>query len=118
MPAPSPLAIATQAVNRLVKEEKYYKKEVTTQTETIKKLEEDLPESSKTDENAEYMLKQQERALGETKAIFEPLHEKIADAVQRLEEHIATAEGGDGPADEIAKAKEALEHGKAVASSS
>ncbi|KXJ96024.1 tubulin binding cofactor A [Microdochium bolleyi] len=117
MPAPSPLAIATQAVNRLVKEDKYYEKEVTAQTEKIKKLEEGLLEASKTDENAEYMLKQEQRALGETKAIFAPLREKIADAVQRLEEHIATAESEGGPADEIAKAKEALEQGKAAASS-
>ncbi|KAH7034812.1 tubulin binding cofactor A [Microdochium trichocladiopsis] len=115
MPAPSPLAIATQAVTRLVKEDKFYQKEVTAQTEKIKKLEANLPEASKTDENAEYMLRQEQKALEETKAVFSPLHEKIADAVQRLEEHIATAESEGGPEGEIAKAKEALEQGKTVA---
>lgn len=58
--------------------------------------------------------KKQKKALEETKAIFGPLRIKIADAVQRLEEQIATAESADGPADEITKAKEALEQGKAV----
>lgn len=58
MPAPSQLAIATQAVTRLVKEDKYYEKEVTTQEGEIKKLEADLPEATKTDENAEFMLRQ------------------------------------------------------------
>jgi len=58
MPAPSQLAIATQAVNRLVKEDKYYEKEVSTQEAEIEKLEADLPEATKTDENAEFMLRQ------------------------------------------------------------
>lgn len=43
------------------------------------------------------------------------MNEKIAEAVGRLEEQIATAEGdGGSPAEEISKAKEALELGKAV----
>ncbi len=62
MPAPSPLAIAMQAVNRLVKEEKYYQKELAQQTERVKKLE--AAEAGKVDgddgdENAEFVLKQE-----------------------------------------------------------
>lgn len=47
--------------------------------------------------------------------MFPRLHEKITEAVSRLEEQIATVEGDSSvPADEVAKAKEALELGKAV----
>lgn len=47
--------------------------------------------------------------------MFPPLSEKIGEAVRRLEEQIAAAEGeGAAPADEFAKAKAALELGKAV----
>ena len=50
-----------------------------------------------------------------------PLREKIAEAVRRLEEQLATVEGGGegegggaAAADEVAKAKAALELGRAV----
>ncbi|RYO87533.1 hypothetical protein DL764_008845 [Monosporascus ibericus] len=117
MPAPSPLTIATQAVNRLVKEEQYYQKELAQQTERVKKLEAEAADSkdgSGGDDNAEFMRKQERKALEETKTMFLPLNEKIGEAVRRLEEQIATAESEGGSADEMAKAKEALESGRAV----
>jgi tubulin-specific chaperone A len=55
MPAPSKLAIATSSVQRLVKEETSYRKEQAQQEERIKKLEGEVG----SDENAEYMLKQE-----------------------------------------------------------
>ncbi|KAJ8125437.1 hypothetical protein O1611_g8203 [Lasiodiplodia mahajangana] len=62
MPAPSPLAIATQSVQRLVKEDSYYRKELAQQTERVKKIEENLKASSEsTDENSAFMLKQEVR---------------------------------------------------------
>ncbi|RYP55456.1 hypothetical protein DL770_010909 [Monosporascus sp. CRB-9-2] len=63
MPAPSPLTIATQAVNRLVKEEQYYQKELAQQTERVKKLEAEAANSKDGggDDNAEFMLKQEVR---------------------------------------------------------
>ncbi|OTA93642.1 hypothetical protein M434DRAFT_395460 [Hypoxylon sp. CO27-5] len=115
MPAPSPLTIATQSVQRLVKEEKYYRKELTQQSERVKKLEAELKSGGEAaDGNAEFVLKQEQKAVDETKAVFAPLNERIAEAVQRLEEQIATAESENGSAEEIQKAKEALELGKAV----
>jgi len=56
MPAPSPLAIATSALNRLVKEESSYHKELEQQSARIAKLEagEDAD-----NENAEFILRQQ-----------------------------------------------------------
>jgi tubulin-specific chaperone A len=60
MAPPTPLAIATQAVNRLVKEESYYHKEQASQEKRIQKLEEDIKNNSPDlDGNAEYILKQE-----------------------------------------------------------
>jgi tubulin-specific chaperone A len=64
MPAPSPLAIATQSVQRLVKEDSYYRKELAQQSERVTKIEADLkaaPESA--DGNAAFMLKQEVSSL-------------------------------------------------------
>ncbi|KAI2628921.1 putative tubulin-specific chaperone Rbl2 [Xylaria nigripes] len=118
MPPPSPLVIATQSVLRLVKEDTYYRKELTQQTERVKKLEADLSTSGEpADGNAAYMVKQEQRAIEETRAVFAPLHRRIADAVQRLKEQLAIAESEGAPEDEITKAKEALKLGQSFESS-
>lgn len=60
MAPPTPLAIATQAVNRLVKEESYYHKEQASQEKRINKLEEDIENNiPDLDTNSEYILKQE-----------------------------------------------------------
>ncbi|AEO70339.1 uncharacterized protein THITE_2147180 [Thermothielavioides terrestris NRRL 8126] len=117
MAPPTPLAIATQAVNRLVKEESYYHKEQANQEKRIKKLEEDIENNSPDlDSNAEYILKQEKTALDETKAVFGPLRKRIADAVEKLEEQIAISESdGTGSEEELKKAKEALASGQKLA---
>jgi tubulin-specific chaperone A len=56
----------------------------------------------------------QQKAIEETRAVFVPLRERIVEAVQRLEEQIATAESESAAADEITKAKEALALGRAL----
>lgn len=113
MPAPSPLVIATQSVQRLVKEDTYYRKELTQQSERVKKLETDLNASGESaDGNAAFMLKQEQKAVEETRAVFAPLHERIADAVRRLEEQLATAESEGASAEDVAKAKDALKLGQ------
>lgn len=55
MPAPSPLAIATSSLKRLVKEEASYDLEEKKQLADIKKL---GASNNEEDENAEYQLKQ------------------------------------------------------------
>lgn len=55
MPAPSQLAIATSALNRLVKEEASYHKELEQQSARIAKLE---AGEGADDENVEYILRQ------------------------------------------------------------
>ncbi|KAI5862224.1 tubulin binding cofactor A [Durotheca rogersii] len=112
MPAPGPLVIATQSVQRLVKEDGYYRKELAQQSERVEKLEAELKES--TDGNASFVLKQEQKALEETKAVFAPLRKRIVEAVQRLEEQIAAAESEGAPPDEIKAAKDSLELGKGV----
>jgi tubulin-specific chaperone A len=55
MAPPSKLAVATSSVNRLVKEEASYHKEIKQQETRIKNLE----GTENEDENAEYQLKQE-----------------------------------------------------------
>lgn len=54
MAPPSPLAIATSVLKRLVKEEASYHKELEQQQTRVAKVEQDS-----SDENAEYVLKQE-----------------------------------------------------------
>lgn len=67
MPAPSPLSIATSSVQRLLKEESYYHKELASQQVRVEKLEKDLSErtagqaESEEHQNDEFMLKQEVR---------------------------------------------------------
>ncbi|KAK4162152.1 tubulin binding cofactor A [Cladorrhinum sp. PSN259] len=117
MAPPTPLSIATQSVNRLVKEEAYYHKEQASQEKRIAKLKQDIKTTkpAELDSNAEYMLKQEQTALEETKNVFAPLLERIEEAVAKLEEQIAISES-DGAAseEELKKAREALENGQKV----
>ncbi|KAJ4415105.1 tubulin folding cofactor A [Gnomoniopsis sp. IMI 355080] len=115
MPPPSPLAIATSSVQRLVKEESMYHKELVHQQTRVSKLEQDIANKNPDlDENAEYMLKQEKQAMDETKAVFQPLRKRIADAVAKLEEQIALSESGadEGSAEQLAKAKDTLTQGQ------
>ena len=60
MAPPSALTIATQSVQRLVKEESYYHKEQANQEARIQKLANDIDtKSSELDSNAIYVLKQE-----------------------------------------------------------
>ncbi|KAL1878642.1 tubulin folding cofactor A [Diaporthe australafricana] len=116
MAPPSPLAVATSSVQRLVKEEAYYHKDLTSQQARIANLEKDINEkSSDLDENAEYVLKQEKQAAEETRNVFGPLRNRITDAISKLEEQIAIGESSaddDAAGAELAKAKEALKQGQ------
>ncbi|KAK3995366.1 tubulin binding cofactor A [Cladorrhinum sp. PSN332] len=117
MAPPTALSIATQSVNRLVKEEAYYHKEQASQEKRIAKLKQELEATNPADldSNAEYMIKQEQTALEETKNVFAPLLERIAEAVVKLEVQIAISESdGTASEEELKKAKEALESGQKV----
>ncbi|KAJ6782315.1 hypothetical protein PWT90_08638 [Aphanocladium album] len=116
MPAPSPLAITTSSVQRLLKEEASYHKELADQEKTLKNLEEKLKAgSADEDGNEAFMLKQHQTAIEQTKGVFGPLKQRIADAVDKLEDQLAAAEQAGAPEAEITQAKAILTQGKAAA---
>ncbi|KAK3180217.1 tubulin folding cofactor A [Lecanicillium sp. MT-2017a] len=108
MPPPSPLAIATGSVQRLVKEEASYHKELVDQEKELQAAEEKIKAGQDDEDgNASFMVKQQ------TKAVFGPLKTRIDAAVAKLEEQLAAAEQqGGSPEKEIAVAKSALADAK------
>ncbi|KAF4636472.1 hypothetical protein G7Y89_g1623 [Cudoniella acicularis] len=112
MAPPSPLAIATSSVNRLVKEEASYHKELKHQEARVEKL----LASKDEDENAEYQLKQERTAIEETRAVFPPLLQRIEDALHRLEDQLATGEANGASETEIKNAKETIAKAKELAS--
>jgi tubulin-specific chaperone A len=62
MPAPSPLAIATSALQRLAKEEASYHKELQIQQKSIDRLEKNQTQETDEDRgNYEFQLKQEVR---------------------------------------------------------
>ncbi|CAK7242861.1 MAG: tubulin folding cofactor A [Sporothrix thermara] len=120
MPPPSDLAIATKAVERLVKEEAFYRAELAKQQERVRQLAAEIAavaDPSTLDSNAEFVLKQESRAVDETKAVFAPLRQRTAESVLTLEEQIAIREAdqADGAAaadDELEKARAVLRTGQ------
>ncbi|TPX18454.1 uncharacterized protein E0L32_011639 [Thyridium curvatum] len=114
MPAPSELAIATKAVERLTKEERYYQSELVRQQERVQKLEEEIKKGgADLDPNAEFILRQEKQAADETVAIFTPLKERTEAAVTKLEEQLAMSESsGSAADDELTAAREALKKGQ------
>ncbi|UNI14864.1 tubulin folding cofactor A [Purpureocillium takamizusanense] len=116
MPAPSPLAIATSSVERLLKEEKSYHQELAQQEAQVKALEDKIKArgAASEDGNDEFMLKQQQTAVEQTRAVFAPLRERIATAVTKLEEQIATSEESNTNAADLETAKAVLARARAA----
>ncbi|ETN44384.1 uncharacterized protein HMPREF1541_10564 [Cyphellophora europaea CBS 101466] len=99
--APSHLSIATGALQRLVKEEASYHKEMEQQKVRIAKLEgEKGTEVSGSDGNEAFELRQEKQALEETKRVIPGLREKITSAREKLESLL-----GDDAANEQEKEK-------------
>ncbi|KAF7115366.1 hypothetical protein CNMCM5793_002182 [Aspergillus hiratsukae] len=107
----SQLEIATASVERLVKEEASYHRELQQQTERIQKLE---SQEAGEDENREYMLKQERLALEETKKVLPSLKQKIDEAVANLESLLIEEgkKGSESNVDQITAGKEAIAKAK------
>ncbi|KAH0338616.1 hypothetical protein KCU81_g7544, partial [Aureobasidium melanogenum] len=105
MAPPSQLAIATSAVNRLVKEEASYHKELEQQQARIEKLK----QAGSDDENAEWNMKQENRALEETKAMFPQLRNRIQESLAKLEQQLNQEQNDP---EEITKAKKTVASAK------
>ncbi|KAL8860431.1 MAG: hypothetical protein Q9178_003090 [Gyalolechia marmorata] len=112
MSRPSPLAISVASIRRLLKEETTYRTELKTQESRLQKLEAEGGEGD--DGNREWNVRQeklnynpihvylemlmatiladeQKQAIQETKAVFEPLREKLLGAVDGLEQLLVRA---------------------------
>jgi len=116
MPPPTQLAIATSSVQRLIKEEASYHKELTKQEARLAQLQQQSQTNGgiDADENAGFQLKQEMAAIEETKAIFPSLRVRIASAVVVLEEQLEqAAEGSPASETEVTKAREVLTGAKA-----
>ncbi|KAI5209872.1 hypothetical protein E4T39_00387 [Aureobasidium subglaciale] len=106
MAPPSQLAIATSAVTRLVKEEASYHKELEQQQARLEKLK----QVNSDEENAEWNLKQENRALDETKAMFPQLRNRIQESLAKLEQQLA--QGEQNSPEEVTKAQDAVASAK------
>ncbi|CAF9904759.1 MAG: hypothetical protein GOMPHAMPRED_002939 [Gomphillus americanus] len=104
--APSQISIATSSLNRLIKEEASYHKELTQQEARLTKLESGPDEEG----NKDFLIRQEKTAIEETKRMFPRLESDIATGRQRL---LDVMKAGGGSEEEIAKAQEALKAGKA-----
>lgn len=81
---PSPLAIATSVVKRLVKEQRTYVLELESQQRRIDKIEQD-EEGEGEDGNRLFRLSQEKAGLQETRNVFGPLSTRITEAVAKLD---------------------------------
>ncbi|EAW06321.1 putative tubulin-specific chaperone Rbl2 [Aspergillus clavatus NRRL 1] len=110
MPPPTHFEVAISSVERLVKEEQSYHREIQQQTDKIKKLETEKSE----DENREYLLKQERLALEETKKVLPTLKHKIDEAVAKLEKALEEEgkRGSESNVKHITAAKEAIAKAK------
>ncbi|KAI5300097.1 hypothetical protein KEM55_000089, partial [Ascosphaera atra] len=95
----SPLSIATQSLQRLVKEELSYHREVEQQQERIKRLQA-KPAPEDEDGNREYVMKQENQALEETKIVLPSLKIKISEVLAKLE-RLLEEENQKGPVSNV-----------------
>ncbi|BCS26398.1 putative tubulin-specific chaperone Rbl2 [Aspergillus puulaauensis] len=103
----SQLEITTASVQRLVKEEGSYRRELEQQKERIQKLEAQDPSA---DENRDYMLNQERLALAETERVFPSLKQKIEEAIAKLDSLLVEEgkKGAESNVEHINAAKEAI----------
>lgn len=81
---PSPLAIATSVVKRLINEQRTYVLELESQQRRIDKIENE-EEGEGEDGNRLFRLSQEKTGLQETRNVFGPLATRITEAVAKLE---------------------------------
>ncbi|KAI1000799.1 hypothetical protein K3495_g7397 [Podosphaera aphanis] len=108
MAPPSALIIATNSVQRLLKEEATYHKELKSQEARLQKLlADEVP-----DDNRDFIIKQERTAIEETRAVFSPLKQRVVDAMQKLEDLLDAKSGQEIDEDSVKKAKDVLESAK------
>lgn len=101
--APTQLEIKVKALQRLVKEEKYYVQELKDQQKHVKNLKADTSVDK-------YDLKKQEEVLNDTERLLPTLYVKIKEFMDNLEEYLGSYSGSE----DTNEAKEAIEAAKTV----
>jgi len=109
---PSQLQIATSALRRLVKEEASYHQEMKGQEQRIAKMESGGDEAEGEEGNREFSLRQERKALEETKAVFPSLLGRITHAREKLEGLLELNDNAED--EEVVKAKAVVEDAKKV----
>ncbi|GAD99590.1 conserved hypothetical protein [Paecilomyces variotii No. 5] len=112
MAPPSPLSIATSSLQRLVKEEASYHRELQQQEQRVQRLEAETGPDE--DGNREYALNQERRAVEETKAVLPTLKPKVSAALQKLEALLVEEgqKGDQSNVEQINAAKDAVAQAK------
>ncbi|KAL8651622.1 MAG: hypothetical protein Q9226_004623 [Calogaya cf. arnoldii] len=111
MSRPSPLAISVSSIRRLLKEETTYRTELVNQESRLQRLESEGGEDD--DGNREWSVRQEKQAIQETKAIFEPLREKLLGAVGGLEQLLNSPQAEQFSEEEVNGARELIAKAKA-----
>ncbi|GME81358.1 hypothetical protein B5S28_g372 [[Candida] boidinii] len=99
--APSQIQIHINALNRLLKDKIYYKKDIIEQNKTIDDLNK-KKESEQDEEVAEdltYQLKKQVQILNETENLIPSLNKKITEILQNLNDFISENKSSINPQD-------------------
>ncbi|CCD24914.1 Rbl2p NDAI_0E00980 [Naumovozyma dairenensis CBS 421] len=100
--APTQLEIKTKALQRLIKEESYYKEEIKEQKANVEKL--------KQDSNVDpYDLKKQVEVLEDTERLLPTLYTKIEEFKENLEQFLQSYDGQE----DLTESKAAVEEANA-----
>ncbi|KAL8784607.1 MAG: hypothetical protein Q9213_003862 [Squamulea squamosa] len=110
MSRPSPLAISVGSIQRLLKEETTYRTELANQESRLQRLEDGSEEDE--DGNREWNVRQAKQAIQETKAVFEPLREKLLGAVGGLEQLLSSTQAEQFDEKDVNAAKELIAKAK------
>ncbi|SZF03008.1 unnamed protein product [Blumeria hordei] len=105
MPPPSSLAIATGALQRLIKEEASYHDELKGQEARLQKL----TNSSDEDGNHDWNIRQERTAIEQTRAVFPSLKQRISEAQANVKRQLEEGENSGVNEIEVKRAKELLE---------
>lgn len=108
MKPPSKLAIHSSSLQRLMKEEASYHEELERQENRLEKLK----KGDSDDENQEWILKQQQTVLEETRSMFPVVKKNIENALQKLESQVEEDQSREHDLEEMNKAKELIQSAK------
>ncbi|RKF60627.1 tubulin-specific chaperone Rbl2 [Erysiphe neolycopersici] len=108
MKSPSKLAIYSGSLQRLMKEEASYHEELERQEKRLQKL----TNEDSNDENKEWMIKQQQTVVEETRSMFPVVMKNVENALQKLENQVEEDQSHEHDLEEMNKAKDLIQRAK------